>query len=254
MKLGCEVVGTGPRHVIVLHGWFGDHGVWAPTYPLLDGQSFTYAFPDWRGYGASRNIAGKHSMGEMAGDMLALADELGWQRFMVVGHSMGGKAAQCLAMQAPQRVAALVGVTPVPATPLPLPPELVAVFEAVPTSDDAARGVIGASLGMGRPDTPRLVEEILRHLRDTTDPAAAADYFRAFAHEDLSAQARKLTCPVLLLAGQHDGGVSYELMSAVFPTLYPHARIEVMADAGHYPMLETPKPLVESIESFLIAV
>ncbi|MES2185485.1 MAG: alpha/beta hydrolase [Pseudomonadota bacterium] len=247
-----ELRGTGPHHVLVLHGWFGDHGVWAPTYGLLDTAAFTYAFLDWRGYGASRGVAGVHGMDEMAADALALADTLGWQRFGVVGHSMGGKVAQRLAMNVPARVSAVLGVTPVPAIALQLPLELVAVFEAVATDDGAARGVIGASLG-GRPGTPALVEQVLAHQRATTDPVAAADYFQAFFKEDFSAEAGKLTSPLRVLVGEHDGGVSQDMVRAVFPPLYPHASIEVLPGAGHYPMLETPEHLVAVMEKFLAA-
>ena len=49
MTLGHEIRGHGPQRVMVLHGWFGDHHAWAPTYALLDEQAFTYAFPDYHG-------------------------------------------------------------------------------------------------------------------------------------------------------------------------------------------------------------
>jgi pimeloyl-ACP methyl ester carboxylesterase len=125
-----DIKGTGDHHVVVLHGWFGDHQVWQPTYPLLDLQHFTYAFLDYRGYGASRDLHGDHSMNEMAQDAIGLADHLGWTHFSVVGHSMGGMAAQKVAIEAPARVRSVVGVTPVPATGAPLPPDVLQFFEA----------------------------------------------------------------------------------------------------------------------------
>ncbi len=45
-------IGTGPHAVIGLHGWFGSSGAWQPIFPALDRQTFSYFFPDYRGYGA----------------------------------------------------------------------------------------------------------------------------------------------------------------------------------------------------------
>nr|WP_255347257.1 alpha/beta fold hydrolase [Serratia sp. FS14] len=59
--------------------------------PYLDVASFTYVFADFRGYGASRELTGAYTTDEMVGDVVALADALGWRRFDVVGHSMGGE-------------------------------------------------------------------------------------------------------------------------------------------------------------------
>ena len=87
MTIGHEVVGAGAKKVLVLHGWFGDHTVWAPTYPFLDTKQFTYAFVDYRGYGTSRGMAGEHTMKEIAADAIALADKLGWQSFSAVSYT-----------------------------------------------------------------------------------------------------------------------------------------------------------------------
>src|SRR5207237_464893 len=78
--------------------------VFAPMLDALDAVSHTYAFLDIRGYGNSRQIAGEFTIGEVAADAIALADQLGWHEFHVVGHSMGGKAAQKVAMDAGARV------------------------------------------------------------------------------------------------------------------------------------------------------
>ncbi|MFM0662932.1 alpha/beta fold hydrolase [Paraburkholderia sediminicola] len=248
--VGHELIGSGSRHVLVLHGWFGDHSIWEAAYPLLDRNAFTYAFMDCRGFGLSREIEGDYTMQEIADDSVALVNHLGWERFAVVGHSMGGKAAQRLAIDASERVTAVVGVTPVPASGIPLPPEMLNVFAAVPFDDAAARGVIEGSLG-GRADRHGMVEQILQLQRRTTDPLAAADYLSAFAQTNFSDEAHGLTQPFLVLAGEHDGGLSEAFVRATFPVLYPQAEIAVLPDAGHYPMVEIPGYLVAIIEHFL---
>jgi pimeloyl-ACP methyl ester carboxylesterase len=249
MILGHEIRGRGPRRVMVLHGWFGDHGVWAPTYPLLDEDAFTYAFADYRGYGASRAIEGQHTIAEIASDILALADDLGWADFALLGHSMGGMVAQRVAIDAPQRVWAAVCVTPIPASGVPLPADVAALFASAATNDQAALAVIETSLG--RRLAPALAGLVLAHQRSTADSDAFANYFEAFSKTDFSSRVGALRAPLLVLVGEHDAGVSSDFVQGTFPSLYPHAQIELLPNAGHYPMLETPAYLMTRVEAFL---
>jgi pimeloyl-ACP methyl ester carboxylesterase len=53
-------IGGGPTKVVVIHGWFSDHRVFAPIFDCLDADLYTYAFIDIRGYGNSRNLSGKY--------------------------------------------------------------------------------------------------------------------------------------------------------------------------------------------------
>ena len=112
-------VGSGDHRVLALHGWFGSARGWGSLPDYLDGSAYTYVFMDLRGYGGRQQVAGDFTMQEAAADGLALADELGWDRFSVIGHSMSGQAIQHVLLQAPGRVRRLVALNPVPATGVP---------------------------------------------------------------------------------------------------------------------------------------
>ena len=160
-------IGSGDRHVMALHGWFGSARGWGSLPEYLDGSAFTYVFPDLRGYGGRRDVAGEFTMAEAAADALALADELGWERFAMVGHSMSGKAVQHAVLQAPGRVTRLVALNPVPATGVPFDDDGWALFSGAATARDNRAAIITMTTG-GRLSPP--LSTTWSSIRSTTRP------------------------------------------------------------------------------------
>jgi pimeloyl-ACP methyl ester carboxylesterase len=244
-----KIIGDGPEKVVALHGWFGDHRAYAPLFDHLDTKRFTYVFADIRGYGNSRSLDGSYTIGEIAGDAIALADKLGWKDFHVIGHSMSGKAAQKIAIDGGKRVKSVVAITPVPAIALPFDDDTFNFFASACDKDEAALGIIGQSTGNRL--SPIWVSRTLERARQTARAEAFRNYMRSFIRDDLSAGADTVSAPMLFLAGEHDGGVQPDMLKAVIPGLFPHATIEVIPNCGHYPMDEAPVHLVTRMEAFM---
>src|SRR5258706_8480045 len=171
-------IGKGPNKVIALHGWFGSAGGWGPYAKVLDEERFSYAFMDYRGYGGSKGRAGEFTLQEIAADALALADALGWERFSLIGHSMGGKAGQQVLADAPSRVQKLVAVTPVPASGVPFDEEGWKLFSSAAANPQARKGILDFSTGNRL--SAAWLERMVKHSLENSTPQAFAAYLLAW--------------------------------------------------------------------------
>ena len=101
-----EVQGDGPA-IVFAHGAGGNHLSWWQQIPIFAGAYRCVAY-DHRGWGRSAEEPGGPGPGLFVDDLIALLDQLEIERAALVAQSMGGWSALGTALQAPDRVAALV--------------------------------------------------------------------------------------------------------------------------------------------------
>ena len=94
---------------VLLHGFPEDRHCWDAVTPALAGAGYRVLAPDLRGYSAGARPTSRraYTLSRLAGDVLALADAAGVERFHLVGHDWGAALAWYLAGRYPSRVISL---------------------------------------------------------------------------------------------------------------------------------------------------
>jgi haloacetate dehalogenase len=250
--------GAGPL-LLLLHGWPQTWYCWRYVIPRLSGR-FSVVAPDLRGYGLSDKPPTGYDKRTMAADLRALAQHLGHERVVLVGHDRGARVAHRYALDYPQQVEQLI------------------LLDIVPTRGTFRR--VDASIARGywhwlfhlQPDLPELlvgtnIEAYLRFFfeRWTFNRApveeAVPEYVRAFsapgalragfdADEASAAAGQKLSMPVLVLWGA-TGLPSRLPVEAIWREYATNVRAEVIPDCGHFLPEEQPAALAERITRFL---
>ena len=243
------VVGRGPRRVLALHGWFGSARGWGWFPELVNQNETTYAFVDYRGYGDRKGEDGDFSIAEIATDAIEAVDRLGWEDFAVFGHSMGGSAMQRVMVDAGDRVTAMIGLSPVPSTGVPFDDQSWELFSGAAQNRDNRYAII--DLTTGNRLSRNWIDGMVDFSLAESDARAFGAYLDAWANTDLSSDIHQPDLPVTVMVGEHDPALSADHMKQTYLQQYPNASLEVLGNAGHYAMFETPVALSTSVERFL---
>jgi pimeloyl-ACP methyl ester carboxylesterase len=257
--------GSGPA-IVLIHGITSNSLTWDAVAPSL-ARNHTVIAPDLLGHGESAKPRGDYSLGAYASGVRDLLISLGHESATVVGHSLGGGVAMQMAYQFPERCERLVLVGSGG-----LGREVSGLLRAatLPGSEWvlpllASAGLLDAGRAFGRL-LNRLglslrtdVQEMASGHASLADPDARA----AFVHtlrtivdpggQRVNASDRLYLAqevPTLIVWGERDpiipvahGRAAHELI--------PNSRLEVFANAGHYPHVDESARFGRVLEDFI---
>jgi pimeloyl-ACP methyl ester carboxylesterase len=266
VHLSIAEAGARQRPLLLVHGFTGAKEDFTPWLDLLAEAGWHAVAPDLRGHGASSKPAAEsdYSFQLMAEDMLGLSDALGWDRFVLLGHSMGGMVAQFMACAAPTRLNALILMDTSHGPVGNLDPELVQAAVSVVRTDgmDTLAAILAEHQGpLETPAHRRLItgqagyaEFCDRKLRATSAAlyAAMAPVFVTTADRLDRLRELPASLPVLAIVGEQDKpflGPSQAMAASVGDGV-----LAVIPDAGHCPQFENPDAWWQALATFLASV
>ncbi|MGV0813445.1 alpha/beta hydrolase [Mycolicibacterium boenickei] len=216
------------------HGWIADSHTFDRALSHVNHDEFTVCALDHRGYGARSGDRTGLDIDTSVVDVLATAERLGWERFSLVGHSMGGLVGQHLAAYHPGRLESLVLVAPVPASGAHLEGPL--MDERIARLDNIALRLESIVINAQHAATAAEIESL--HLQSTNRDALAS-FLRSWGSADFGADVVDCTVPTLVLYGRNDPAIPEILLRHTVLQWFMNARAVGMS-TGHYPMVQSP--------------
>lgn len=261
----------GPR-VLALHGWLDNAASFLPLAPHLDGIELVAI--DLPGHGRSAHLGagGDYSFAGGIASVLDAADALGWERFRLLGHSMGGAIASMVAAACPERVERLATIealgvlTDAPAHTTARLREAVAAQRALkdkhlrvfPDVDSAVRARLQASRvpgsGLDPPLLRLLVERGLREVSGgyawSSDPRLTLPTLVRMTEDQVDDLLAGIVCPTLALFANPP--------QPYLPDTARRHRVATLADGrmrvlpgGHHLHMQQPERVGAVIADFL---
>jgi 3-oxoadipate enol-lactonase len=248
---GAELVvddaGCQDPALVFLHYWGGSARTWAPVLRLLPATVRRLAI-NQRGWGGSRVTDGRYDLAALADDVTAVVGALGIGRYVLVGHSMGGKVAQLVAGRQPPGLAGLVLVAPAPPVPMSVPEEIrdgmLASYQSREGILEALRGLAGPALDGAQRE--RVIEDTL-----SGEPGAKRYWPEHGMTADISLMGQGLKLPVEIVLGEHDLVERPSVLRPLLSRLIPHATFTTVPGAGHLLPLEAPQAVAARCEHIL---
>lgn len=252
LPISFEAIGSGPP-IVLGHSFLCSGKMWREQVPAL-AETHRVLNLDLRGHGRSGEVAQPFSLYDAVSDVVAVLDELGIEKAVWCGLSIGGMVALRAALTCPDRVGGLILLDTDAGREAPLRKlrnNLMGLGTRLlgvgPFLSPIARFMFGATT---RQQNPTLVSEWKREFAAVHIPSVLRGLDALMRRDSLLARLPRIHVPSLVLVGEEDRSLPPSLSRRIHDRL-PDSRFVQIAAAGHLSALEQPAPVNEAILDFL---
>lgn len=282
LRIGFEVSGPPDAPPVVLvHGWPDDVRTWDAFLHPLRAAGYRVIRPFLRGYGPTRFLSQSTprsgQLAALAGDLMAFADALGLERYALIGHDWGARAAYIAASQRPERISHCIALsvgwgTNTPDQTLSLQQSrnywyhwFFATARGAAELEQDRRALARFMWNTWSPSWKFAESEFNNTAASFDNPDWVAICLHSYRHrwgfaegdpaydalEQRLAQTPRIMTPTLVLHGAEDGA-NHPSSSAGKEKLFGHRyRRVVIPGAGHFPQREKPDEVIAEVMAWL---
>ena len=254
LTLYSRKVGENGPDFVVLHGLFGSGKNWRSFAGSLE-EDFQVWTLDARNHGDSPH-ADSMSYQQMAEDVVRFFDGNELENVILLGHSMGGKTAMQLALQFPDRIAALivVDIAPVCYDHQQKQLKLIEAMQGLHLAAEMSRSDIEKKLALKIPEK-RLLSFLMTNLYRQNGQfqwrigleqiAAGMPYLLNYPEVNSVFEG-----PVQFIGGENSAYLKFEY-HALIRKKFPESRITMLKNCGHWLHVEQPAAFQKTVIEFL---
>jgi pimeloyl-ACP methyl ester carboxylesterase len=258
-----------PEHfpILALHGWLDNSASFFALAPLLN-NVYIVAL-DMAGHGQTSHRLGSfpYNIWEDVAEIFAVADQLGWNEFALLGHSRGAIIATIAAGTFPERITHLgliEGLLPEPKRSEDAPKQLALSIKGIKAQSEKIlsvypdvataikvreRGMFPLSHAAAEALTKRGVQKFENGYQWSTDQRLLVPSAVKLLPEQMAAFIKRINCPIALILAD-DGMPKLFPQYAHFVNIYPHITVSYLSGGHHLHMEEQVTDVAPIFNSF----
>lgn len=252
--LHSKIVGSGEKHLLVLHGLFGQLDNWN-TLGKYFGEEFTTHLIDLRNHGRSFH-SDDSSLTAMTEDIVRYMDANDIEKAHLLGHSLGGRIAIDFAMQYQNKLDRLIVADMAPKAYEPHHNAIFKALKSVNFDEVSSRKDVENTIDQFIPEVGvrQFLMKNVYHAENGQyafrfNLSSLDNYYEELIGSELLKG--KFDGPTLFLGGEKSNYILAE-DEMMIKERFPNAEIKKIANAGHWLHAENPKDFVTEVMNFLL--